>query len=137
MVNLQIKLNSLMIQKNINAVEIEKKTGISRNTVYSILYGSSKNPSATNLQLIAKALDVNLEALVVDNEVNLEVMTVDQMKIFSKSTSVTINMLTEKNLNFSFTNLTALIKEVYEYSLKKQSVDNTFINWMIDKYHKP
>ncbi|WP_375333511.1 helix-turn-helix domain-containing protein [Candidatus Tisiphia endosymbiont of Xenochironomus xenolabis] len=137
MVNLQIKLNSLMIQKNINAVEIEKKTGISRNTVYSILYGSSKNPSATNLQLIAKALDVNLEALVVDNEVNLEVMTVDQMKIFSKSTSVTINMLTEKNLNFSFANLTALIKEVYEYSLKKQSVDNTFINWMIDKYHKP
>ncbi|MCC8484116.1 MAG: helix-turn-helix transcriptional regulator, partial [Rickettsia endosymbiont of Labidopullus appendiculatus] len=129
-------LNSLMIQKNINAVEIEKKTGISRNTVYSILYGSSKNPSATNLQLIARALDVNLEALVVDNEVNLEVMTVDQMKIFSKSTSVTINMLTEKNLNFSFTNLTALIKEVYEYSLKKQSVDNTFINWMIDKYHK-
>ncbi|WP_425361976.1 helix-turn-helix domain-containing protein [Candidatus Tisiphia endosymbiont of Mystacides longicornis] len=137
MVNLQIKLNSLMIQKNINAVEIEKKTGISRNTVYSILYGSSKNPSATNLQLIAKALDVNLEALVVDNEVNLEVMTVDQMKIFSKSTSITINMLTEKNLNFSFANLTALIKEVYEYSLKKQSVDNTFINWMIDKYHKP
>ncbi|WP_375330207.1 helix-turn-helix domain-containing protein [Candidatus Tisiphia endosymbiont of Nemotelus uliginosus] len=137
MVNLQIKLNSLMIQKNINAVEIEKKTGISRNTVYSILYGSSKNPSATNLQLIAKALDVNLEALVVDNEVNLEVMTVDQMKIFSKSTSVTINMLTEKNLNFSFANLTALIKEVYEYYLKKQSVDNTFINWMIDKYHKP
>ncbi|HJD64513.1 MAG TPA: helix-turn-helix domain-containing protein, partial [Rickettsia endosymbiont of Sericostoma sp.] len=39
---------------------MEKKTGISRNTVYSILYGSSKNPSATNLQLIAKALDVNL-----------------------------------------------------------------------------
>lgn len=137
MVNLQIKLNSLMIQKNINAVEIEKKTGISRNTVYSILYGSSKNPSATNLQLIAKALDVNLEALVVDNEVNLEVLTVDQMKIFSKSTSITINMLTEKNLNFSFTNLTALIKEVYEYALKKQSVDNTFIDWMIEKYHKP
>ncbi|WP_375329786.1 helix-turn-helix domain-containing protein [Candidatus Tisiphia endosymbiont of Nemotelus uliginosus] len=137
MVNLQTKLNSLMIQKNINAVEIEKKTGISRNTVYSILYGSSKNPSATNLQLIAKALDVNLEALVVDNAVNLEVMTVDQMKIFSKATSLTINILTEKNLNFSFGNLTALIKEVYEYALKKQSVDNTFIDWMIDKYHKP
>ncbi|WP_341749561.1 helix-turn-helix transcriptional regulator [Candidatus Tisiphia endosymbiont of Sialis lutaria] len=137
MVNLQTKLNSLMIQKNINAVEIEKKTGISRNTVYSILYGSSKNPSATNLQLIAKALDVNLEALVVDNEVNLEVMTVDKMKIFSKATSLTINILTERNLNFLFSNLTALIKEVYEYALKKQSVDNTFIDWMIDKYHKP
>ncbi|MDR0296496.1 MAG: helix-turn-helix transcriptional regulator [Rickettsia sp.] len=137
MVSLQTKLSSLMTQKNINAVEIEKKTGMSRNTVYSILYGSSKNPSASNLQLIAKALDVNLEALVVDNEVNLEVLTIDQMKIFSKATSLTINMLTEKNLNFSFANLTALIKEVYEYALKKQYVDNTFIDWVIDKYYKP
>ncbi|MDN3031174.1 MAG: helix-turn-helix transcriptional regulator [Candidatus Tisiphia sp.] len=137
MVNLQTKLNSLMTQKNINAIEIEKKTGLSRNTVYSILYGSSKNPSATNLQLIAKALDINLAALVVDNEVSTEVLTVDQMKIFSKSTNLTINMLVEKNLNFSFANLTALIKEVYEYALKKQSVDNTFIDWMIEKYHKP
>ncbi|OZG32409.1 MULTISPECIES: helix-turn-helix domain-containing protein [Rickettsieae] len=137
MVNLQTKLNSLMTQKNINAIEIEKKTGLSRNTVYSILYGSSKNPSATNLQLIAKALDINLAALVVDSEVSTEVLTVDQMKIFSKSTNLTINMLVEKNLNFSFANLTALIKEVYEYALKKQSVDNTFIDWMIEKYHKP
>ncbi|WP_425360418.1 helix-turn-helix domain-containing protein [Candidatus Tisiphia endosymbiont of Ceraclea dissimilis] len=137
MVNLQTKLNSLMIQKNINAVEIEKKTGISRNTVYSILYGSSKNPSASNLQLIAKALDVNLEALIVDSEINLEVLTVEQIKIFSKATSITINMLIEKNLNFSFTNLTALIKEIYEYALKKQSVDSTFVDWMIEKYHKP
>ncbi|MDN3030703.1 MAG: helix-turn-helix transcriptional regulator [Candidatus Tisiphia sp.] len=137
MVNLQTKLNSLMIQKNINAVGIEKKTGISRNTVYSILYGSSKNPSASNLQLIAKALDVNLEALIVDSEINLEVLTVEQMKIFSKATSITINMLIEKNLNFSFTNLTALIKEIYEYALKKQSVDSTFVDWMIEKYHKP
>ncbi|MCC8371398.1 MAG: helix-turn-helix transcriptional regulator, partial [Rickettsia endosymbiont of Pseudomimeciton antennatum] len=117
MVNLQTKLSSLMMQKNINAVEIEKKTGLSRNTVYSILYGSSKNPSANNLQLIAKALDISLEALVVNNEVNFEVLTVDQMKIFSKATSLTINMLIEKNLNFSFANLTALIKEVYEYAL--------------------
>ncbi|WP_341758120.1 helix-turn-helix transcriptional regulator [Candidatus Tisiphia endosymbiont of Ditula angustiorana] len=137
MANLQTKLSSLMMQKNINAVEIEKKTGLSRNTVYSILYGSSKNPSANNLQLIAKALDISLEALVVDNEISHEVLTIDQMKIFSKATSATINMLIERNLIFSSTNLTSLIKEVYEYALKKQSVDNTFIDWMIDKYHKP
>lgn len=101
------------------------------------MYGSSKNPSANNLQLIAKALDISLEALVVDNEISHEVLTMDQMKIFSKATSATTNMLIERNLNFSFTNLILLIKEVYEYALKKQSVDNTFIDWMIDKYHKP
>ncbi|WP_342268297.1 helix-turn-helix transcriptional regulator [Candidatus Tisiphia endosymbiont of Empis tessellata] len=137
MTNLQARLNSLMAQKNINAIDIERKTGLSRNTVYSILYGSSKNPSANNLQLIAKALDINLEALVIDNEINLEILTVDQIKIFSKATSATINILIERNLSFSLRNLTTLIKEVYEYALKKQSVDNTFIDWIIDKYHKP
>ncbi|WP_342271064.1 helix-turn-helix transcriptional regulator [Candidatus Tisiphia endosymbiont of Parasteatoda lunata] len=137
MANLQARLNSLMAQKNINAIDIERKTGLSRNTVYSILYGSSKNPSANNLQLIAKALDINLEALVIDNEINLEILTVDQIKIFSKATSATINILIERNLSFSLRNLTTLIKEVYEYALKKQFVDNTFIDWIIDKYHKP
>ncbi len=137
MVNLQTKLSSLMLQKNINAIEIEKKTGLSRNTVYSILYGSSKNPSASNLQLIAKALNISLETLVVNSEENLEVLTINQMKIFSEATSLTINILIERNLNFSFANLTILIKEVYEYALKKQSVDDTFIDWMIDKHHKP
>ncbi|WP_341751293.1 MULTISPECIES: helix-turn-helix domain-containing protein [unclassified Candidatus Tisiphia] len=137
MANLQARLNSLMAQKNINAIDIERKTGLSRNTVYSILYGSSKNPSANNLQLIAKALDINLEALVIDNEINLEILTIDQIKIFSKATSATINILIERNLSFSLRNLTTLIKEVYEYALKKQSVDNTFIDWIIDKYHKP
>jgi transcriptional regulator with XRE-family HTH domain len=136
MANLQARLNSLMAQKNINAIDIERKTGLSRNTVYSILYGSSKNPSANNLQLIAKALDINLEALVIDNEINLEILTVDQIKIFSKATSATINILIERNLSFSLRNLTTLIKEVYEYALKKQSVDNIFIDWIIDKYHK-
>lgn len=126
-----------MAQRKINAIDIERETGLSRNTVYSILHGSSKNPSANNLQLIAKALDINLETLVVDNEINLEILTVDQIKIFSKATSATISMLIERNLSFSLKNLTTLIKEVYEYAVKKQSVDNTFIDWIIDKYHKP
>ncbi|WP_375359799.1 helix-turn-helix domain-containing protein [Candidatus Tisiphia endosymbiont of Nemotelus uliginosus] len=126
-----------MLQKNINAIKIEKKTGLSRNTVYSILYGSSKNPSASNLQLIAKALNISLEELVVNNETTPEILTIDQMKIFSKATSLTINILIEKNLSFSSANLISLIKEVYEYALKKQFVDHTFIDWIIDKYHKP
>ncbi|WP_341756930.1 helix-turn-helix transcriptional regulator [Candidatus Tisiphia endosymbiont of Nemotelus nigrinus] len=137
MVNLRTKLSLLMLQKNINAIKIEKKTGLSRNTVYSILYGSSKNPSASNLQLIAKALNISLEELVVNNETTPEILTIDQMKIFSKATSLTINILIEKNLSFSSANLISLIKEVYEYALKKQFVDHTFIDWIIDKYHKP
>ena len=56
MTKLRNKIRALMAQKDISAVKIEKTTGLNRNTVYSIIAGNSKTPSAQNLQLIAKAL---------------------------------------------------------------------------------
>jgi len=63
MTNLNKKLSQLMNQKNISAGDIEKTTGLNKNTIYSILTGHSKNPGVHNLQLIAKALNVTLESL--------------------------------------------------------------------------
>ncbi len=137
MANVNTKINELMTQKRISAIDIEKTTGLNRNTIYSIISGTSKNPSANTLQLIAKALDVSLDAIFIDEEeYKGEVLSVEQMQIFSNATSATVEIIIERKLSFSFTNLIDLIKEVYKYSLKKQSVDNTFINWMIDKYQK-
>ena len=67
MASLQVKISELMAQKKINAIDIEKETGLNRNTVYSIIAGNSKNPSAHNLQLIAQALGVTLESILIDD----------------------------------------------------------------------
>ncbi|WP_341763799.1 helix-turn-helix transcriptional regulator [Candidatus Tisiphia endosymbiont of Beris chalybata] len=137
MVSVNNKINELMTQKRISAIDIEKTTGLNRNTIYSIISGTSKNPSAHTLQLIAKALDVSLDSIFIEEEeFKGELLSMEQMEIFSNATSATIEILIERNLNFPFTNLIDLIKEVYQYSLKKQSVDSTFINWMVDKYQK-
>ncbi len=141
MTNLQNKIRELMAQKDINAVKIEKNTGLNRNTVYSILAGNSKTPSAQNLQLIAKALGVSLEFLLLDVEkIMTDNLTAEQIKIFCDATNSITTSIIEKKINISLEKLVALIKEVYQYSIETQAesphIDDKFLRWTIDKYHK-
>jgi len=137
MANLQAKLSQLMTEKKITAVDIERETGLNRNTVYSIIAGNSKNPSAHNLQLIAKALNVNLESILIDYEdANLDSLSPQQMQAFVEATNTTVSIIIEKELNFSLNKIITLIKEVYQYSIKVDPpcIDTRFIHWIIDKH---
>ena len=136
MASLQTKISELMTHKKINAIDIEKATGINRNTVYSIIAGNSKNPSAYNLQLIATALGVTLESILIDEEeMQINSLSDQQMKAFADSTNATINIIIEKELNFPLCKLLSIIKEVYQYALKTNPpyVDNKFVDWLLDK----
>ncbi|WP_341760898.1 helix-turn-helix transcriptional regulator [Candidatus Tisiphia endosymbiont of Thecophora atra] len=131
---------SAEVRKNISPTDIEKKTGLSRNTIYGIVAGNSKNPTAHNLQLIAKGLDVSLESILIDEKaIPLELLSHAQINVFFEATEVTIKTILEKNINFSLTNLINLIKEVYHYSLKKQPepINKSFVDWLIDKHYEP
>ena len=137
MASLQVKISELMAQKKINAIYIEKETGLNRNTVYSIIAGNSKNPSAHNLQLIAQALGVTLESILIDEEeIQISSLSDEQMKAFAEATSSTINIIISRGLNFPLNKLISIIKEVYQYALKANppSVDDRFVDWLLDKY---
>ena len=137
MANLQTKISELMTQKKINAIDIEKATGLNRNTVYSIIAGNSKNPSAYNLQLIATALGVTLESILIgEEEMQINSLSDQQMKTFADATNATINIIIEKELNFPLCKLLSIIKEVYQYALKTNPpyVDNKFVDWLLDKH---
>ena len=138
MVSLQLKLSELMTQKNVTITDIEKTTGLNKNTINSILTGASKNPTANTLRAIAKALDVSLEFILSDEEMNIDGLNKDQMKIFSEVTSATINIIIDKELSFTIDKLNALIKEIYQYSVKINPpyIDDRFINWIVDKHNK-
>ena len=136
MTNLQGRINELMTQKKITVLDIEKNTGINRNTIYSILSGTSKNPSASNLQLIAKALGVSLQDILVDEaEIANDHLNSGQMETFRDVTAATINIIIKKNKEMPLDKIVSLIKEVYQYSIKLDppSIDNRFIDWIVDK----
>lgn len=137
MTSLQSKLSEIMSQKKISAVEIEKSTGLNRNTIYSILAGNSKSPSAHNLQLIAKALDVSLEYLLIDKEeFKLDLLNEEQITAFREATNFTINIILEKKINLSLDKLANIIKDVYQYSIKNNppNFEHKFIDWILEKY---
>ncbi len=137
MKTLQEKISHLMTERKINAIDIEKETGLNRNTVYSIIAGNSKNPNVYTLHHIAAALGVTLESLLIDEEVvPISNLSNEQMKAFDSATHITINTIISKKLNFPLPKLISIIKEVYQYSLKSNppSVDDKFADWLLDKY---
>lgn len=137
MTNIQVKISELMTRKKINAIDIEKETGLNRNTVYSIIAGNSKNPSAYNLLLIAKSLGVTLESILIDGEeIEITSLSNQQMIAFAEATSTTVNVIIARELNLPLTKLITIIKEVYQYALKADppSVDSRFVDWLLDKY---
>ena len=137
MASLQIKISELMAQKKINAVDIEKETGLNRNTVYSIVAGNSKNPSAHNLQLIASSLGVTLESILIDEESTpVTDLSNEQMKAFASAAHTAIDTIISRKLNFPLPKLISIIKEVYQYALKSDPpcVDEKFADWLLDKY---
>ena len=138
MANLQLRLSEVMENQKLSVTDIEKTTGLNKNTINSILTGTSKNPSANTLRSIAKALNVSLESILSDDELNLETLTKDQMKIFSKVTDTTISIIIDKNLYFTIDKLNMLIKEIYDYSIKVNPpyIDDKFIHWIVDKHNK-
>ena len=139
MTKLRNKIRELMAQKDISAAKIEKTTGLNRNTVYSILAGNSKTPSAQNLQLLAKALGVSLESLLLnEEELMTDTLTTEQIKIFCDATNSITASIVEKKINISVEKLVTLIKEVYQYSIESEPphIDDKFLRWTIDKYQK-
>jgi transcriptional regulator with XRE-family HTH domain len=137
MVTLQKKISHLMTERKINAIDIEKETGLSRNTVYSIIAGNSKNPSAYNLHLIATALGVTLESILIDEgEIPVTNLSDEQMKAFAETAHVTVNTIISKKLSFPLPKLISIIKEVYQYALKSNPPcpDDKFADWLLDKY---
>ena len=136
MSKLQFKLSELMTKKKITPTDIERKTGLNKNTITSILTGTSKNPSANTLRSIATALDVSLEFILSDGDISIDALTPEQLKLFSEATTATVNFIIEEKIKFSFNKLITVIKEVYDYTLKKQSIDKIFIDWTVGKHAK-
>lgn len=136
MAQLHKKISQLMAEKNITATDIQRTTGLNRNTVYSIIAGNSKNPSASNLQLIAKALDVSLDNFLIDEATTpLGNLNKEQLICYKEVTIRIIDTLLNKELDIGMDKLIDLIKETYQYSIKSSphDIDQRFIEWIIDK----
>lgn len=135
--SLRNNLNDIMKQKGIRVKDIQESTGLNRNTIYKILSGQSKNPTATNLRLISQALGISVNYLF-DNNVEVEnfhTLSNEEVNIYMEASIAILNLIQQKNKQLSLNQIASKTKEIYEYTLKNKlsTVDDKFINWIIDK----
>lgn len=142
MASLHAKINQLMEKQKKTAVDISKATGLNKNTIYSIVQGDTVSPTAHTLHLIAQALGVSLDSILIDDldieelEAKLEKpLTSNEMKTYAESAALTINAVLTRNINLPLHKLTSLIKKVFKEALKEDPpiIYTRFIEYQLDK----
>lgn len=127
-------INRLLGERTWRVADLDHKIGHGR-SVKNILNGSSKNPTIEILKSIAHAFNVEIQDLLVEQEniesVNLPLLSDTYSKVIQAIETL------PKSIVFTHSNVTLLVKETYEYSIKLKlaGADTNFIKWLIQKYY--
>lgn len=135
---LQENIKKQLIEKNISAAELERRTGIPH-AVVNILHGRSKNPSIKTAQAIAKELGCSVEELIsevpsISSSTKNTVSTWDAA-IYKQAFEAAYNCITQLQLQPAAAQLSECITEIYNYTIGGQSrnVDQRFVEWLLKK----
>jgi transcriptional regulator with XRE-family HTH domain len=139
--HLQEQIRTRMEAQDLTIYALEKKAGIKRSAARNILQGLSKKPGGEVLLAIAKALDCRIEDLLGEDHEKATITKTStpkanyqwNEKLCLDSVKAVAKQLGDRELNFE--QVLAIIKEVYRYSIKKNSdkADIDFVNWLVNK----
>jgi transcriptional regulator with XRE-family HTH domain len=155
---LQQQIKTRMEAKQLTTSGLERKAGTTRNAVWQILQGTSKNPRAEVLKAIAKVFECTVDELItpsqndviamatqshnLDKKLYVDTATKENHKwnekLYLDITKAVSKIITDKKLDLKLEQIAALIGEGYRYSAAKASdkADKDFINWLFNKHFK-
>jgi transcriptional regulator with XRE-family HTH domain len=136
---LQENLQRLIKDRNYPISEIEKIAGQKRNSVYNIIRGVSKKPSAELLQAIADVFGVTVKDLYKPPSDNIIELGSTNLDLFVKITYAIVTEIRDNSINMPCSKITEFINEVYEYCTSSEisEPDQKFIKWLLkQKYSK-
>ena len=141
--NLQEQIQTRLIDKNLNARELERRAGLKISAVRNILNGNSKNPGIEIIATIAKLLDCSTDELIGirDTKSKSEIpkqKTVEiwDFSLYENCLKEVQNYLQSKNFKTQADQILFFVREAYIYSLegKERQADLRFIKWIIDSH---
>lgn len=128
-------IERLLKEKDWRVADLENKVGHSR-SVTNIFRGLSKNPTIEILQSIARAFNVEIQELLLDNTqdsiVNLPLLHDTCNKVLKELETM------ESPNDIKYNNIFSLLKEIYEYSIQLglDQADENYIKWATRKLIK-
>jgi len=112
---LQKNLYKFIKERNIQITELERKSDLKKNSVYNIIKGISKKPSAEILQTIADTLGVTIKDLY-DPAIKVnDYLNKHDYSLLEKTFPKIINTINELNLVVSELEFTQVLSEVFRY----------------------
>jgi transcriptional regulator with XRE-family HTH domain len=128
------KIKELIELSDLTVASVERKAGIKRNSLQSVLYGRSKSPKINLLQSVASVLDCDIEEIA---ELPFKLKKIDlpwAKELFIKIVEEVDIILTKNNVATDYSFVADIILESYKYSVKNNyKVDIQFINWYVKK----
>jgi transcriptional regulator with XRE-family HTH domain len=137
---LQQNLERLIDEGRYNVVSLERKAGVTKNTVYNILKGITTKPSAEKLEAIAGVFGVSINDLYKNvPEKSPLYMNKDYFELMQKSLASIIREATKLELNLTCSDVSGLIDEIFHYSIANDihEPDQRFVRWRLqEKFQK-
>lgn len=136
-----VKNNIIKQKANENGYTIRKLetiAGIKHGTLFNIINGRSKNPTAETLKKLANALNCSIYDLIGENETKVKTDTEEEVWYLDLYIECILYVAQEsktKKLILMKDKLLELTQEIYSYSVKsnQKEVDKNFANWILDK----
>ncbi|ASX28171.1 transcriptional regulator [Rickettsia sp. MEAM1 (Bemisia tabaci)] len=130
---LQKNLYKFIKERNIQITELERKAELKKNSVYNIIKGISRKPSAEILQTIADTLGVLIKDLYNPNIKVNDYLGQDDYILFQKILPEIIKTIKKLNLVVSETEFSQTLNEVFNYyrPTPDESIDNKIIEWIL------
>ena len=135
------QLRTRMQEKHLSIAELERRAGVNKSAVKNILTGQSKKPNAETLIHVSLVLGCTIHDLLEINGASSPSKSqndgdvIHDPDFLEKTNQAILYLIKEKNQQVTFTTLSFLIKELYQYSMKGSypDVDVNFAQWLFER----
>jgi len=132
---LQKNLYKFIKERNIQITELERKAKLKKNSVYNIVKGISRKPSAEILQTIADTLGVSIKDLYDPNIKVNDYLNEDDYSLLEKILPEIIKTINKLNLVVSEIEFSQVLSEVFRYyrPVSDEIIKNEVIEWILQQ----
>ncbi|MES2215238.1 MAG: helix-turn-helix transcriptional regulator [Pseudomonadota bacterium] len=132
---LRKNLEKLVEKGRYQVADVERRAGVSKNTLHNILKGKSKTTTAEKLQSIAEVFGVTLNDLYTAVSDKINYLDDSGFALMQKVLSSTIEEAQDLKLKVTCCDIAGIISQIFNYSISKNisEPDKRFVKWILQE----
>lgn len=131
---LQQNLERIIKERGYHVQELEREARVGKNSIYYILKGIVKKPSAALVQSIADAIGVTVRDLLT-SPIKIDILDKKSLDLINSITSGVIKQVKESGYQLTYVDVTNIVKELFDYTTSGGGLkpDQNLIRWVLQQ----